>query len=398
MPEDTGGNQNEPATKASDDLSSTSAASEPQAAKASRADLKYFAELLKATIVSRWTYIFGFVGFLLISIFLVKPFDTPGELLEDNAAIAWNKAIERLGIQPLYPPQEDFFVGDVYITLDDPEGEIDGQLVRYPTNVYKGRGVKIGHIDMRESIKKGAQPFRFPETKIIEGKATADQLRSELPPETASDDLIRLSLVAFPGISVKHYINTGSEFWRFVAGRRSGEIEEISIPYAESYGAPVVDSLLALGKYCTDVATKELCNDEVARKILGYVLGNDVNAVHGSKYVFPISVTIVGQVFLARELKIRRYRGDSLSTHLNKGALTGEQLATALGDASSASPAGVSRPAIESPIIQSGDYENAQSTRVSLDQIFARPVAFGFRRVSFALPRSDPPAPNEGSK
>ncbi|MBZ9728053.1 hypothetical protein LB554_29365 [Mesorhizobium sp. CO1-1-11] len=338
-----------------------------------------------AIVVSKATLISGLAVFGLIVFFLVRPFDSPAELPGDNAAVAWNTAIERLGIQPLYPPQEDFLVGDVYITLDDPESEIGGQTIRYPSNVYKGRGVKIGRIDMRESIKRGARAFRFPDTKIEDGKTARDQPSSEPSVPSTPGDLIDLSLVAFPGISVKHYIDTESGFWRLFAGRRSGEIEEISIPYAESYGAPVVDSLLALGKYCSDQATAEFCTDDVARKILGYTLGKDVEATHDNKYIFPVSISIVGQVFLARELRIKRYRGDSLSTRISK-----EEAADKSEPIPTPGTSSATQPDESKPFVDYATYENRQSSHIQLNQVFARPVAFGFRRVSFALPRSKP--------
>ncbi|WP_353645106.1 hypothetical protein [Mesorhizobium sp. WSM2239] len=97
--------------------------------------LQGFATTFGPAVVSKSALIVGLMIFGLVVFFLVKPFDSPRELPDDNAAVAWNAAIERLGIQPLYPPQEDFFVGDIYVTLDDPESEIAGEIIRYPSNV-----------------------------------------------------------------------------------------------------------------------------------------------------------------------------------------------------------------------------------------------------------------------
>ncbi|MGO8565328.1 hypothetical protein ACC743_38815, partial [Rhizobium ruizarguesonis] len=40
-----------------------------------------------------------------------------GAAVDDSVPKSWNTAIERLGITPLYPPQEDVFVGDVLLAL-----------------------------------------------------------------------------------------------------------------------------------------------------------------------------------------------------------------------------------------------------------------------------------------
>ncbi|TPM94224.1 hypothetical protein [Mesorhizobium sp. B2-1-5] len=348
-----------------------------------------FARAYGPALVSKWPMALGFIAFGVVLFFLIRPFDNPRELPGDNAAIAWNATIERLGIQPLYPPQEDFFVGDVYVTLDDPQSAVAGQTVQYPSNVYKGRGVKIGHIDMRESIKKGGVAFKFADTKLEDGNAAVEQSRSEVALPDTPDNQVNLSLAAFPGISIKHRIDADTGFWWFFAGRRSGETEEISIPYAESYGAPVVDSIFALGKYCSDKATSGFCTDPIARKILGYSLGRDVGAVNDGKYIFPISISLVGQVFLARELRISRYRGDSLTANMRSSEPDVSQPPVASGGEEETKMEG-------KKAVNSAEYENMQSTRVSLKQVFARPVAFGFRRVSFALPRSTPTAPTGG--
>ncbi|MDW9439257.1 MULTISPECIES: hypothetical protein [Sinorhizobium] len=78
-------------------------------------------------------------------------------------------AIERLGSPAAPSSTRRFFVGDVYIRLDDPSTEIAEKVVRYPSNVYKGRGSKIGQIDVRQSIETGAPKFRFTEAKLVEG-------------------------------------------------------------------------------------------------------------------------------------------------------------------------------------------------------------------------------------
>lgn len=61
----------------------------------------------------RITIILLFGIFVLAVIFLVRPFEAPTENDSDNVAIAWNRTMSRLGMESVYPPQEDVFVGDV---------------------------------------------------------------------------------------------------------------------------------------------------------------------------------------------------------------------------------------------------------------------------------------------
>jgi hypothetical protein len=55
-------------------------------------------------------------------LFLVRPFSTIdlGSKSEDIAS-SWNASISRLGISPIFPPQEDFYVGDIWAVIVDSE-------------------------------------------------------------------------------------------------------------------------------------------------------------------------------------------------------------------------------------------------------------------------------------
>ncbi|MQW42548.1 hypothetical protein GHK68_09410 [Sinorhizobium meliloti] len=324
----------------------------------------------------------------MLAILIVRPWEPPGEIGSDNTAVAWNTAIERLGIAPLYPPQEDFFVGDVYVTLGDPMNEIAGRQVKYPSNVYKGRGIKIGHIDMRESIKTGAPKFRFAQTKLTDGAPNQDHGRSAIPLASDPDSEINLSLVGFPAITIRNHVRAEAGLWGYLAGRKTGLTEEITIPYAESYGGSVVDGLLALDKFCSDEATAGFCQDKIARKMLSHVFGSDVNAVHDNNYVFTINLSLVTQVYLTRELKIERYRGDSLSLDAeNPDSRSNTESGPTTGSSPNEASVTMQQPTEERPVIQ---YNELFSNRLRLSQVFRRPVAFGFRKVSFVLPRSHP--------
>lgn len=44
----------------------------------------------------------------------------------------WSKNMRQLGIVPVFPPREDFFVGDVYLTSYDPDSEFLNELYNRP--------------------------------------------------------------------------------------------------------------------------------------------------------------------------------------------------------------------------------------------------------------------------
>src|SRR5262249_19357314 len=119
---------------------------------------------------------------------------------------------------------------------------------------------------------------------------------------------------------IKNNVANDANFLNVFGGRHSDESEEISIPQAESYNAPVIGSIVSLAKFCRDVSTKKFCVESTARKILGYVLGSNVDLKRDGEFVFPISIILVNQVFLTREIVINRTRSDSLSESLVEGS------------------------------------------------------------------------------
>ena len=65
------------------------------------------------------------------------------ESREFSISREWNATIAKLGVHPLYPPQEDFRVGDVYAVLVslDPANER-----------WNNRAIIIGHVDLDNDI------------------------------------------------------------------------------------------------------------------------------------------------------------------------------------------------------------------------------------------------------
>jgi len=356
----------------------TETPTEPKASESRGVD---WASYLSLPIVSgKWAAIAGLLVAAGVLVFFVRPWEVPQELPEDNTALAWNAAIGRLGIQPLYPPQEDFLVGDIYISLADPETEVGGERVRYPSNVFRGRSVRIARIDLRANIRNGVSPYRFSDRQEVAGQANVAGESPGSPTGTETSDAIDLTLVSSPGLTVRRHMKAEAGFWGYFAGRRTGETEEISIKSTTTYGAPAVEAMVALQGFCVDEKTSPVCNDAAARRILGYAFGSEVSSTYKDQYIFPIRISIISQVFLTRDLKVNRYRGDVLDLNGKPDAADDtSSTANTVDQQADAGPASEAR------------YKSMQANRMDLDDDFTRPLAFGFRAISFALPRSKPP-------
>jgi len=332
----------------------------------------------------------GAIAFCIVALFLVRAFDQPTAQTDDNVALAWNQAIGRLWIEPVYPPQEDLFVGDVYLNLRPTKEGIalpDGQT----GNVFAGRGIRIDRINLLPSLS--TRPFKFKrQTASLADTTKAAESPAEKPamPALRKADEIELYATAFPGISIKHFIETNASWLDLAIGRRSAETEEIVISSVETYSAAAPESTRQLLLYCSEPATAHFCQDQFARTLLAYSFGPDVNRTINGQYAYEITVTLVRQVFLTTDLTTARYRGDALNVGY---APIESQAASSANDAATKD----ATPPISTKTEASGDFQNRYSSHMTMKQKFRQPVAFGFRSVSVSVPLPDPVV-SEGKK
>src|SRR6266566_6701489 len=123
----------------------------------------------------------------------------PKPLEGHSVATDWNESVQRIGINPLYPPQEDLHVGDIFAVIKQSDNE-------YPTSVVFGdHAIKLWHVDMTEELKAAynAVPV-FPRTKErpLHEDDSWDQNESEKLFEPGGKKT--LSLLAFPAFSIHH--------------------------------------------------------------------------------------------------------------------------------------------------------------------------------------------------
>jgi hypothetical protein len=331
--------------------------------------LKAIFSKLTLSFLTMWTWVIGsykhalttiaaILGTIFVVFFLFQ-FGTPPEPTAEDIARGWHKSLERLGILTLYPPEEDFHVGDVLAIL---AGADDSPL--------RGSSVRIGHIDLREEIKANRDRPIFPDTnreKPIEGYRT--QNNSEI--RQYPDNRISLTLVAFPGITINHTIKSAGsiagKLGIFGASRDEEIVDEIQIPVSETYGVPVLEAFARLRAWCNDPEIAGICSDETARRLLAFTRGDEVLTKENDKYVYDIRLRLITRVFLTREIQQRRIRKD------RKGVEAAAKSNSSLSEGGQDSVG---------PGSATAKMDQSNNTEFGLQKVFQRPLVFGYRAIT----------------
>lgn len=239
------------------------------------------------------------------------------EPAETNVIEEWNATIAKLGIDPVFPPEEDVEVGDIFAVLDDLQGRSSS-----PTALAL-RSIKIAHQDLTSDIQDAfSNSYLFPDTpprpkdpnEPLEQTPKPDGILSHPPARQT------LPLAAFPGFTIKQQrrVRGGLLGWLSSTFRfESDHNVELEIPVAETYGIP---SLIALGElehFCSDPKYPNRCSDLTLRTHLSYVTqhafeevprntssGSNAGASSSESsqhlYRYPVEVVLVNRVYLAR--------------------------------------------------------------------------------------------------
>ena len=158
----------------------------------------------------RWNWVLPVVvlALLVFGFFFVRPLDPlPPDPDAEATARAWNDAVGRLGIQPVFPPEEDFHVGDVWAVIADTE---DRPLL--------GRAIRIGHLDLRQVLleSQAGRPV-FADTAMDTNGVKLKQAPAEVEPPP-KNDRITLSLAAFPGVTIRHAVRADADLRACLSG------------------------------------------------------------------------------------------------------------------------------------------------------------------------------------
>ena len=354
----------------------------------------------------------GAAGFIVIAvaivlgvILLTRPSPQPLSLADVEKQ--WRNAVSRYGIEPVFPPEEDFAVGDLFVeVVDDTDPD---QSVTKVQSSFRSRSVKVDHIDVREQLEKlysivpvfgDAAPIAAPGAPpgLFEG------VRHALPiaalPDVNASSASAAAAGAGGGL-------TGSWLGMIGFAGSSQAQEKTAFRSMVTYGLTSVLAEKALDDYCHNPTTKDNCTEAVARRHIRSIVGPRADAQYvdpqnplKSKYALTIRFFMVSRVYLTsgivNQTELARAVGGGGAVSLVSGASqpgTAEQAAPAAsGGETAATPAAVQQrlDALEKQIAglrQGGaaSYASSYDRGFAMDQTFARPVAIGFRSVAYDL-------------
>lgn len=288
----------------------------------------------------------------------------------------WNRTISRLGIEPVFPPEEDIYVGDIIAVvtedhLADAPPKADGKKAT-PTlsagNPLLNRAVKIDHYDMSSILKEFYEQlpvFSTSTTRPSTDREIWVQNSDSVPFVPAEHKT--LALAAFPAFTIKTS-NTGSGdlsiplFGKLRSSSSRNDSEELEIAFAETYGIPTVIAAAILDRYCQDPFSQAACVEDNVRKHLSFLMGGAVKELlpYTRKYRFEVQLHLVYRAYLTRAINRR------LAANVTREAASERE-----------APSGSTTPAPGAAATR-----KFQSDRESsMDRAFQRPIVFGYRAV-----------------
>ncbi|SRR5579859_1045974 len=312
-----------------------------------------------------WPVLSGLLAIAVIILF-VRPLNSSSpQLPPGDVATDWNDAIARLGIQPVYPPEEDMNVGDVWAVVADAE---DAPLL--------GKAIRIAHIDLRQWMGRPSDAPVFPDTTPVK---QGDEFRRQDEYEIAKADdkakRIALSIVGFPGITIQHKVSASGEGkgggGLFSASRDGNTILNIKIPVAETYGVSPVTAAGVFDQWCSDTKTHIYCTDTFVRRAVAYSVTDQVLDTSQGHYKTKFQLRLISRVYLTRDIK------ESSTSEIARAA-----------HASFTAPKKDVEPAGAPAASLSGS--DKASSSMEFQQVFQHPLVFGYRAVTFSLPPSKP--------
>jgi hypothetical protein len=306
----------------------------------------------------------------------------------ENIAVEWSDAVARLGISPVYPPEEDVAVGDVFavVTTDRKPGALPLPLT--------ARSVKLFHVDMAKDLDEvyGALP-QFAETAV-----SADNLQG-LWPKGRSDNSAfahegtwrRLPLAVFPEFTFSHASRArASVLWptTLVSAVLGSSIEkndtvELRVGGVETYGVPNIYATGHLIDFCTTGYTQTFCTDTKLRSQLSMVIDQDINEKvpdpkDGRNPIqrFEVQICLISRVFQARSIRHVRFGDRSLDSDV---------------DVKTRKNYGGSSSNTQEVVAAGTNIRDVKD--VEIDEVFPHPVVIGFR-AAWSIP-FEPAAPTK---
>jgi hypothetical protein len=338
----------------------------------------------------------AFAGFVVLALFLVVVVYR-GHRTENNLIADWNDTIRVLGIEPVFPPEEDLYVGDLLAVVVRDTHKEQFETDRRP---LLNRAVKLDHLNVQQKLHDYYDQLpMFPDTEDRPNEMTKFWPQKPGESWTFNPPTIRkvLPIAAFPGFVVESQSNAsgsfGSLFGNLSAALQRSDDTQLQIPFVESYGIPSLVASKMLDEYCAKPATSSACTDATIREHLGYVSNKsrdymtdtETDANGDVHLMVQVELALVNRVYLTRSIEQKIGHGAKRSTKNNVknqeaaamgGSGASHATAAAEGNSDGTASSGVRSPA---SIDLSAD-QNWDDTS-NLDEVFERPIAFGYRAV-----------------
>ncbi|MQB09412.1 hypothetical protein DXT96_05985 [Agrobacterium sp. ICMP 6402] len=318
------------------------------------------------------------------------------DVTDDYLPKRWNESIRRLGIEPVYPPQEDIYVGDIIAEVVDSGHRFKSLPTDLESESFIGRYVKITQIpNLRGYLGVKSEAPYFGDSTWLEDKKTltVSQPRMEVASDGTTSGL-QVKDALFPVIKIERKEGMAGVLRNVAFGGARADVEEIELQNVQTYSINPFHAQNALMAFCGDDDTKVYCADEYLREKLSYILSRDILRTAetqdcGPRYIYDIRLLVVRQAFLTRGVKVTNGRGRStfLDAGGNKGDVQKNMDSTAA--AATTGPQG-QQPEAENMAGNDSTIRSTNSSGLFSDRQFARPLVIGFNSVSIGMRNSTP--------
>jgi hypothetical protein len=275
------------------------------------------AEVFTKIARQRWTILAVVLGILAVAALFWARADTN---TEESVEETWDDEITKLGIEPVYPPEEDVQVGDI-IAIVSRDELFDNKFAKAP---IANRALRLWRKDVSGEVLdnyKNSYVFRGlhdqPSTQLID--------ESVLKPK---DHLSDLPLATFPRFKVSNVrsaqlgIGLLDRFEGLIKSK-SESVTEVWIDQTVTYGIPAIIAQAALSSFCKHDFPLA-CRDDVLRKFLSIRVGPKINEVGYDKQAglckhrFSVELGLINRVYLTNQITTHLVRGGSTNANFDK--------------------------------------------------------------------------------
>jgi len=341
----------------------------------------------------------------------------------------WNDTIRKLHIEPRFPPEEDFVVGDLWaIVNDDDFGADPYRDFKVDKESFSQRAVKLAHIDVNMALNEEYAQLPIilnasnPAPPSSQGTTAPATDAKPSPPQgaaaTKADDkssakLIRdfktgishkdLPFAAFPGLKIQGTTTASAGlaakgFWGGF-GASDRQVEELELGEVRTYGLPTIRATELLDEYCNAEKTKHHCSEETARKQLRWYTRNRslekhvINANGDEDYILAIEIVMVYRVYVTSSIKnlsqlTRAQQGGARFTTTEQPEPPSTAPSPATGSDTDAMKQRIGELERQLASVRKSNAalaETGYNRESSFQVAFERPVAIGFRGIRLDL-------------